>query len=252
MPLKANFEESRMGTLYYPEDGNLKVDIGNNVDLASFYFDSQQISLGIEFMAYGLSTNYGGNRLQIDAIDGFFGGNVTYSYKMESSRIKSRFRFVHNSSHLVDGSYLADQGSWKEGREPIPFTRDFFELTAAHEISSSFAIFQYYGSGSYAVLVRPSEIGRIFFNAGFESAFTDPFGKIFGKGNSFFAAYQFTLRNYGEYTGSSHLMGGIKFGDWLDKGIVLYVSYYSGNHIFNEYYYERISRLGFGFMIDFI
>ena len=38
MPLKANHQEARFGILYYPENGYLKVDIGNSSDLFAISF----------------------------------------------------------------------------------------------------------------------------------------------------------------------------------------------------------------------
>ncbi|MCB0747265.1 MAG: hypothetical protein KDC90_07355, partial [Ignavibacteriae bacterium] len=120
LPLKANYDEARIGILYYPKNGNLKVDIGNNIDLFAFNFplSKSKITLSIEFMAYALSTNYEQKRLQIDALDGFFGGNVVFSKNYNDGKLISRFRIIHNSAHLVDGHYDDQNDEWMNNSRP--------------------------------------------------------------------------------------------------------------------------------------
>jgi hypothetical protein len=88
-PLKANYQEARIGIFYYPEDASLKVDIGNNIDLIAIHFpqSNSKLTFGIEFMAYALSSSFEGKRLQIDAIDGFFGGNAVFSKMISDNQM---------------------------------------------------------------------------------------------------------------------------------------------------------------------
>ena len=254
MPLKANFQEARIGILYYPDNANLKVDIGNTIDLIAINFShpNSKLTFGIDFMAYALSTSFHGNRLQIDAIDGFFGGNASYSKSFKKSRLLSRFRIFHNSAHFVDGHYDTELGQWKKNQEPIPFTRDLGELTIGYESFLNFGTLKYYGSISYSTLVRPSQLKKYALNGGFELAFENIFGEIFSKKSNLFVAYHFSLNGLPKYSGSNHITGGIKFGSWNDKGISLYLSYFSGNNMFSEYFYNKISKFGIGFLVDFI
>lgn len=252
MPLKANHQEARVGILYYPKNGYLKVDIGNNIDLIKFRVDSDlELNMGIEFMAYALSTNYQGRRLQIDALDGFFGGNVSMSYKLENSSVKSRLRIIHNSAHFVDGHYDFINNHWKNNINPIPFTQDFGELTLSHFVTYNSLRLQYFGSVAYSTLVRPSLIKKYSFNAGFEISSGEILGEFLGKETNLFYA------NYNRYAGmpdykiSTNNVFGIKFGEWEGKGIILYFSYYFGNDIMSEYYYKRENKFGIGFFVDF-
>ena len=43
-PLKANMQEAKIGVLYFTDDKNLKVDMGNNTDLARINFLQDKIS----------------------------------------------------------------------------------------------------------------------------------------------------------------------------------------------------------------
>jgi hypothetical protein len=252
MPLKANNQEARTGVLYYFENANLKVDIGNSIDLIKFSNGTQKsiFTAGIEFMAYAKSTSYSGYRLQIDAVDGFFGGNVSHMYKLDKDRILSRFRFIHNSAHLVDGSYDLQLDKWIQ-KEPIPFTKDFGELTVAFENNSIDFSVKYYGGFSYAVLVRPDNLKRWNYNAGIEAAALNFVGSLFDSPGNLFAAHYFSLGGADKYSGNHQTMLGVKFGDWYNKGVLFYLSYYNGSDIFSSYFDRRTSNFGAGFSVDF-
>lgn len=252
-PLLANYREAKIGLLYYPDNANLKLDIGNSIDLIGINFHEQKskLTFGLDFMAFGLSQTIEGSRLKITALDGFFGGNAAYSINYDASKLLMRFRIIHNSAHLVDGSFDIKKDMWKDNFYPIPFTKDFGEFTLRHEVNFIGVEFNYYGSISYSTLVRPTEIKKYAFNAGLEIVFPNLIGKFLDEEVNAFIANHFDLMGLPEYSGHNNLMGGLKFGEWNDKGIVIYASYYTGNNMFSEYYFQRIERLGFGFFIDF-
>lgn len=252
-PLKANYQEARLGVLYYPSNGNLKVDIGNTIDLLGIGFPKIQgrLTMGVEFMAFAYSTSFKGNRLQIDAVDGFFGGNAAFSKTIGTDRILTRFRIIHNSAHFVDGHYDLSTQSWIGNKGPIPFTRDFGELILAYEKQGTAGYFRGFGGAAYATLVRPLDIKKYSFSSGFEYAIPNLFGKVFNKNENIFLAYYVNLAGTPVYQGSNNFVFGMKFGSWLQKGILLYLNYYSGTNMFSEYYKERVNRLGFGFSVDF-
>lgn len=252
-PLKANIQEAKIGVLFFPDDKNLKVDMGNNTDLVKLNFLKDNISLaaGIEFMGYALSTNSNKSRLQIDALDGFFGGNISFKRKYEKSELNIRLRILHNSAHFVDGHYDFSRNMWIDSSKSIYFTKNFYELTVAHQLNTNFGYFKYYGGGSYSFFVRPSTIKRINSHAGFELAFKNLLGKVFEKDENIFLAEHFNLAGYHKYVGSQQAMLGIKFGEWERKGVTIYLSYYTGLNFFDAYYGSKISRFGIGFYVDF-
>lgn len=253
IPLKANNQEARLGILYYTSTTNLKVDIGNCVDLLSLELTSSQsrFTAGIEFMAYAFSKSFSGRRLQISAVDGFFGGNVTYSKRINTNEISARFRIIHNSAHLVDGSYDTSTDSWIDGFEPIPFTKDFGELTAAYQINFNENSMRYYGGISYATLIRPEDLKRYNYHAGIEIRNKNLLGKLFNNDLNLFLADHFFLDGTDNYFGSNQIMAGLKIGNWNEKGIVFYASFYSGRDIFSSYYNRKIEKFGVGFFIDY-
>jgi hypothetical protein len=251
--LKANNQEARVGLLFYTKNNNMKIDIGNNIDILSFRLSkNKRLTAGIEFLAYALSTSYSGRRLQINAIDGIFGGNLSYSMNEDAYRILMRLRIIHNSAHLVDGAWDESKSKWIDNYEPVPFAKDFAEYTFAYECSTDFLIMKSYGGLSYNFLIRPSDMKRLNIHAGFELALTKLLGTLLGEEENVFLAHHFILGGTDKFGGSNNSMLGIKFGDWNGKGLLLYLSYYSGFDLFDVYYKRKAERFGFGFSIDFL
>jgi hypothetical protein len=252
MPLKANHQEARFGILYYPDNGYLKVDIGNSSDLFAISFrDNDRFSLAIDFMAYALSTNYAGKRLQIAVLDGFFGGHAAYRLSFDNRNLLFRFRIIHNSAHFVDGLWDSGGDDWIGEDRPIPFTQDFGEITVADELIFNFGLIKYYGSVAYATLVRPAELEKWSANFGLEINSDQILGKVLQKPVNLFFATHNVFAGKPKYKLSTNNMLGVKFGNWYGKGLLFYLSYYYGNHKFSEYYFKRVSQFGIGFSVDF-
>jgi Protein of unknown function (DUF1207) len=252
LPLRANNQEAKLGILYYPNTTNLKLDIGNSIDLLKLNLqENRYITFGIEFMAYAYSTSYNLYRLQISTLDGFFGGNAVYTRELPGNRFSTRLRYIHNSAHLVDGYFDKDDDEWMNEKEPIPFTRDFAEVIFADEFPFSFLSFRPYIGGSYSARVRPSILKRGIFCTGLEAHTGSGEVPLNNPVYHFFVAYNFQLAGLPQYQGTSNFMAGVKFGEWQKKGVNFYISYFKGNNMFNEFYYERIERFGVGFSVDF-
>lgn len=255
LPLRANSQEAKIGVLYYPENANLKVDIGNTMDLLSFQFpeSKSKLNFGIEFMAYASVIGYEQLRLQIDAVDGFFGGNATYTQPLDDNLLSFRFRFIHNSAHLVDGNYWVHPypRDWTKPGGPIAFTRDFAELIAANNIHLQNYDLRYYGGAAFSLRIRPSTLKRFSALAGFEIHSDKIIGKLFDKPVNVFLAHNINYAGLPDYTFTNQSQLGVKFGNWESKGILFYFSFYSGNNMFSEYFDERIDKVAFGFAVDF-
>jgi len=253
MPTKADYEEPRIGVQYLIRTDNLKVDIGNSIDLFGFHFPQQKIyaTLSIDFFAFALATSFEGHRLQIDALDGFFGGNGALTKQLDNGdELKFRLRIIHNSAHFVDGHWDRKIDDWINGDVPKPYTRDFGELTAAYLFHESTFNLKLYSSISYATLVRPF-MKKWLGNSGFEISFPRLLGEIYGSPlNLFFASHIFLDANP-DYTLNSNSMAGVKIGKWHGKGIVFYLDFFSGHHYLSEYFLEKTDQIGVGFFVDF-
>ena len=252
-PLKANISEPRIGVFKFLDDSKMKVDIGNTIDVFGLQIpdDKVRFSAGIDFFAYAFTTGAQGLRLQIDAIDGFFGGNLSVSKYFDEETIQARLRILHHSAHFVDGHYNLNSNSWIDNREPIPFTRDFGELVFAHRIDRSSRATRYYAGLSYATLVRPAIVKRFAYLAGIEVYFYDIIGRIANQKTNLFCAYNVSFTGMPEYSASHQVQVGVKFGEWYKKGPTIYLAYYSGRHMFAEYFDQRLKTIGLGFTVDF-
>lgn len=256
MPLKAGADEPRMGLLYYSATSNLKLDIGNALDVFAFKFNSakSRITVGAEFMAYAFVTSYLKYRLQIDALDGFFGGYINYSRHFNWGRFVTRFRYIHSSSHLVDGHWDNLNQVWINNQEPIAYGNNYAELLLANEQNLSRTLIRYYGGGSIStgMQTKSKRLKRLIYRAGLEYSIPNLFGKIFNRDENLFIAADLKIKGIPEYIVNQNYMFGIKFGNWNNKGVVIYASYYNGGDVFNQYFTNRVSRFGIGFMFDFI
>ncbi|MDR3626986.1 MAG: hypothetical protein P4L45_09145 [Ignavibacteriaceae bacterium] len=256
MPLKAGVDEARMGLLYYTANSNMKADIGNSVDFLGFNFPSakSRITVGAEFMAYAYVTSYLAYRLQIDAIDGIFGGNATYSKECENGRFVARFRYIHNSAHMVDGHWDVANQQWINNKNPNAYGNNYAEVVLARENTLCGNFIRYYAGAAFSTGMKTGseQLRKNLYKAGFEYAIPNLAGKIFDKDENIFVAVNIDLRGIPEYVGNQNYMLGLKFGNWQGKGISLYASYYNGGDVFNQYLNIRVSRFGIGFMLDFI
>lgn len=252
-PLKANIQEARIGVFKFLDAEQMKVDIGNSIDVFGYRAEERDVtvSAGIDFMAYAFTTGAQGLRLQIDAIDGFFGGNLTASAGPDSSRLSARLRLLHHSAHLVDGHYSVPEQRWLDNRQPVAYTRDFGELVVARTSEAGRTRLRPYAGVSYATLVRPAAVQRLAYLAGIECSSPGIAGPLWSRPVNLFAAYQVTLTGVGAYAATHQIQAGLKFGEWGGRGPAVYLAYYRGRHMFAEYYTDALSTLGAGFTVDF-
>ncbi len=253
-PLVANYQEPRVGLRKEIGASRMKLDIGSTLDLAGYLLTEdgrQQLRVGADFFTYALTTSSQGLRLQVDAVDGFFGGHIVFRSRGQSTETAVRLRLLHLSAHFLDGHIDARTRGWKDGREPIPFTRDFGELIGSHRWSGALLTFQLYGGFSYATLIRPDNLRRWGALGGAEIQSPAIIGPVFDHPAGLYLAAHFSLAGIPRYFGTLNLEGGVKFGAWDGTGMKFYLSYYRGLEIFSQYYDIRVESFGMGFALDF-
>jgi len=252
-PFVANYQEPRVGLRKEAGTSHLKIDIGSTLDLLEYTIStekSKKLRAGVDFFTYALSTSAEGRRLQIDAVDGLFGGHLSYQAMDDVAAFSLRLRIIHSSAHFIDGHFDNATGTWKDGIAPIPFTRDFVEVIGAYERKWPGISLMAYSGFSYAMLIRPENIKRASTIHGFEAHTTDVWGTALGKPFSLFVATNLALVGIPTYIGTSNLEFGVKFGEWSGTGVRLYLSYYSGLNVFSQYYNIRENNWGLGFTFD--
>jgi len=251
-PLTSSYHEPRVGLRKQVGSSKMKLDIGSSLDFLEYRFSEDKVArMGVDFFTYALTTSSQGLRLQIDAVDGFFGGHAVVSSVNDVSRWDLRLRILHVSAHFIDGHYDNATMQWKDGREPIPFTRDFGEITAAFSWRVHDVTFMAYSGISYATLVRPTDVRRVATLHGLELRSSELLGPALGRPVNLFVADNVTLVGVPSYIGTNNLEFGVKFGEWNSTGLRLYGSYYSGLDVFSQYFNVRRENWGVGFAFDF-
>ena len=212
-PLTADPQEPRMGLRKEIGTSRMKLDIGGTLDLLELASSpDDRFRLGVSFFTYALTTSNQGLRLQVDAVDGFFGGYLTYRKSLKGSAASARLRILHVSAHFVDGHF--DSVPWEDGIEAIPFTKDLGELLGAYIWTMGWTEAMVYAGVSYATLVRPEEIRKVSSLSGLELHTLGDAISVIGKPLIFFAAYNLSLTGVSTYIGTNTLEAGMKFGKW--------------------------------------
>ncbi len=252
-PFAANADEPRIGIRKELASTRMKLDMGGTLDFLQYTFDDSacaRLSLGAEIFALGLTTSAQGFRLQVDAIDGFYGGHILFRYDDGPRVYAARLRLMHHSAHLVDGHWNKATASWLNGKTPVAATQDFGELAAALTVPVAGMPLRIYSGAAYATLVRPGDIQRFSSLHGMELTTGERLGTAFGKPCEVYAAYNLTFAGVPAYVGTSVMEGGVKLGRWDGAGIKLYVNYVSGLEFFGQYFNERQEGWGAGFTLD--
>ncbi len=245
--LSSNQEEARIGLWRFLTNAKMKVEMGGSSDLISFQNENQKIAFGIDFFAYGNVIGANGLHLQIDAIDGFFGGHISYV----EEKFEIRFRGLHHSAHLVDGNWWITEfpRDWK--KKPIPFTTDFGEIVFAKKsVWESFVNRPYIGIAQ-SFFNRPNDLKKFSFFMGDEIYSNKVFPKVQNKDLNLFASYHLSFLGVPKYVAQNNFKVGSKLGNWNDNGINFFLIFFTGRYFFGQYYNENIKTIGLGFNVDF-
>lgn len=251
LPLSANEQEPRVGVRKEAGSSRMKLDIGSAVDLFGWVVAGGEFRAGAEFFTYALTTSANRLRLQVDAVDGYFGGRFTFAATTPQRTSALRLRLLHQSGHLIDGHWDYTAGFWRDGKLPVPYTRDFCELTGALGWRGDDLAVTLYTGVSYAWLARPDDLARWSTLHGVELRTTGLTGTALGKPFALYAADHLSVTGIPQYHVTMNLEAGAKFGAWDGTGIKVYGSYRSGLELFSQYFSSRRSFWGVGFALDF-
>lgn len=250
-PLLAHPQEPHVGIRLTLGSPRLKLDIGAAFDLVEFSpSQHDRFALQALLFTYALTTSNEGLRLQVDAVDGFFGGALFYRHEGTAHGWTIRLRILHRSAHFVDGHIDPSTGEWIDNKAPIPFTSDFGELLGALSWNPFHLAVSAYAGISYSTLIRPATIERFGALTGIEMRTPDTWWTLFGHPLTAYAAYDLTLTGIPEYVGTSIVQAGVRFGGWSGDGIRLYLEYHNGLEVFGQYYDTRTTAWGAGFAFD--
>lgn len=251
IPLTANEQEPRVGVRKEVGSSRMKLDIGSVIDLLGWCLPDGELRTGADFFTYALIISANRLRLQVDAVDGYFGGHFSYTAKNPQRAFALRLRVLHQSGHLIDGHWDYSAGFWRDGKVPVPYTRDFVEFTSAVAWTGEQVAVTLYSGFSYAWLARPDDVSHWETLHGAEIRTTGWAGTFLGRPLVLYAADHLTIAGVPQYYITMNLEAGAKFGPWEGTGIKLYLSYRSGLELFSQYFSSRRSFWGVGFALDF-
>lgn len=226
-PFMANALEPRVGCMFQLNNNELRLDIGNSLDIIHFNDDRSSWSIGGDFFTYTLLRGEKEFHFPVDAIDYLFGFNAGYKYKGQNNNESGfRFRLSHISAHFVDGHYDFKNQIWRDNENPRVYSREFLEIFPFLRFND----LRLYAGFTYIFHIDPKSIGKTNYQAGFDysyslAAYVHPF-----------AAYDLKLIDVGKVTANNTVNVGLKFGNKNSRGFSVYYSYYSGKSIHGEYF----------------
>lgn len=242
-PFTANFLEPKVGFLFQNNSDELRLDIGNSIDIYKInYDDGLSISFGADLFTYTLLRSEKDFHFPVDAVDYLFGINAGLLKKEAEYSYGMRFRLSHISAHFVDGHIDQQTGTWFNGKNPIVYSREFIELMPFIRFKG----IRLYAGFTFIFHVDPEEIGKDIYHFG-----TDYFARDFISNNvHLFAGYDLRIINNYAYRGNNSIVAGIKAGKAYGRGISLYFNYYSGKSIHGEYFDSDREFTGIGLNLD--
>jgi hypothetical protein len=238
-PFTANILEPKAGFDFLIAKSQIHLNIGTSRDLFRYSDENSSFSIGADLFTYSLLRSTGEFHFPVDAIDYLFGLNAGYKIKDCNIEYGARLRLSHISAHFVDGNFDYGKNSWRNGRLPQVYSREFIELFPFVKYED----LRLYSGFTYIFNVTPDYLGKEIYQAGFDYYILD----FFSKGISPFAAYDFKLNKIEKFRGNNSVVLGIKFGKHDSKGFSIRFSYFSGSSIHGEYFdlNDNFSSLGF-------
>lgn len=238
-PFTANFLEPRVGFLFNVKENNIRLDIGNSIDLIQYELTDEVISFGADFFTYTRIRGEKEFHFPVETIDYLFGINSGYKKNIEDKEIGLRFRLSHISSHLVDGQFDKSTFQWRNGRLPEVYSREFIEIFPFIRYDN----LRLYFGFTHIFHSSPKNVKKNILQLGFDYFLSNKIDNLI---NPFFA-YDFKLSGKNKYIGNNFINFGIKFGKFNKKGLSIYYSFISGNSIHGEYFdiIEKYSNVGF-------
>lgn len=242
-PFSANQLEPKLGFLFQTGENELRLDIGNSIDILRYNIDDDfSLSFGADLFTFTLLRGESNFHFPVDAVDYLFGLNFGLLKTNEKYIYGIRFRISHISAHFVDGHFDGTSGTWKDGLNPRVYSREFIELIPFLKIYD----IRTYAGFSYLLHIDPSEIKKDNYQLGFDYFIDQAVTDLFIP----FIAYDLKLIHLDKYTANNSFSAGLKFGKKEGKGLSVYFNYYSGKSIHGEYFDRNIEYSAVGINLD--
>lgn len=232
-----------MGTSFELNQNNLRLDIGNSRELINWKKDSTEVySLGADFFTFTKLRGEKDFHFPVDAVDYLFGINTTYKKSDANKSFGGRLRISHISAHFVDGHFDGTSGAWRDGRNPIVYSREFIELLGFYAIDN----YRFYSGGTYLIHSSPKNIGKFIFQIG-----SDGYAyELVDRSIHFFYGIDFKTFKLINAESQLEIAFGLKFGKKFSPGKSLYFKYFNGTSIHGEYFDVKENHFSFVFNIE--
>ncbi len=238
-PLVANVFEPRVGAILDLTGNNTRLDIGTSIDLSTLYkSENTEIRLGGDFFTWTLLNNKQNFTFPVEAVDYFFGVNVSSKTSINNTPIEWRVRLAHISAHLADGYSM--NGFFNE--MPFVYSREFVEATAATYYKNT----RFYAGLTAVFSTKPDDAGNLIPQIGFDGE-----QRLF---KNIYASYGYDLKvkkikdEFG-YSGSGQV--GIIFKSTMKTGLGLYYYQFNGFDVHGLFYDKKRNYSGIGFQLIF-
>ena len=242
-PFTANFIEPRGGSMIGLDGNRLRLDIGTSKDIFKMNSGEETISFGADVFTFTRLRSQSGFKFPVETVDYLFGINTGYKKECGDNELGVRFRFSHISAHLVDGRYNDKTDSWTDGRKPITFSKEFFELFPYYRLHG----FRAYAGITYIIHILPDVINKGIYQLGFDYYILSLGCESFTP----FVAYDFKLNGIKDvYSGNNIVKAGVKFGKPFAGGFSILFSYISGKSVHGEFYDLNENYANIGFNLD--
>ncbi|MEW6194700.1 MAG: DUF1207 domain-containing protein [Bacteroidota bacterium] len=242
-PFTANILEPKLGFLIQFSKNELRLDIGNSIDLFRYYKnENETFSLGADLFTYTLLRGETNFHFPVDAVDYLFGFNGSYKVVNENYEYGARLRISHISAHFVDGHYDGTNSRWRDDLNPRVYSREFVELMPYYKFNS----LRVYTGFTYLFHVDPEYIGKMNYQFGFDYFAND----FISESITPFFGYDIKLVDIDKFTANNSLSAGIKIGKVHGKGLSLYFNYYAGKSIHGEYFNFNKEYSALGINLD--
>ncbi len=241
-PFAANTLEPKLGFLFHSSENELRLDIGNSMDVVRITNGKYTYSFGADLFTYTRLSKEGDFHFPVDAVDYLFGINSAYKIKLGRYELGARLRLSHISAHIVDGHYDNTLLTWKNNHPPRVYSREFLEFMPYVKVRS----LRVYAGLTYIFHIDPKTIKKDNYQFGFD--YYLPF-KPLDVINPYIG-YDFKLIHLNSYTGNNSIVAGVKLGHRYGRGFSIYYQYYAGNSVHGEYFDSKVAYSAIGINLD--
>jgi len=241
-PFSANTLEPKMGFLFDVGENELRLDVGNSMDVFHKHYSTNVLSFGVDFFTYSFLERKKDFKFPVVAIDYLFGVNAGYKINANNFNYGLRFRMSHISAHFVDGHYDIKKDQWKDLVYPFVFSKEFFELTPFYEKRN----LRIYSTITIIYHIKPTGLGKDAYQIGGEYFLPN----IISNNIGLYLSGDLKLTHLDDYNLSFCFQSGLKFGNMTSKGASIYFQFYTGKNIHGELLNLNVNKSSLGINFD--